>query len=437
MADETLSPADLAGRALGERVRVGGRVLASAPGALVVADALGALRVALEPAGASAAGPGDATGAPAGAKAERAAGPDDATGAEAAGPGDLVVVEGRLAAGGRLEGARVAFRQRPAGPHDAPGGDVRRLLHGGVGRALAARALALGAVRSFFDARGFVEVETPLRVPCPGLDPHLVGVPAGPGRYLITSPEYQMKRLLAGGVPRCYQLARCFRGDESGRLHEPEFTMLEWYRSFAGVDDVMADTEAIVRAAAAALGRPDRLESGGLVASLEGPFARVTVAEAFARYAGVGEAEMLRLAAEDETAYFRVFVEAIEPSLAALGRPAFVVDFPVAHASLARQKPADPRYAERFELYAAGVELCNGFGELTDPAEQRARFERDLAARRERGLAAYPIDERFLAALAEGMPPSAGNALGFDRLVALALGAPSVGAVMAFPDATL
>jgi elongation factor P--(R)-beta-lysine ligase len=408
MHDATLAPADLAGRAAGERVRVGGRVLASADGLLVVADALRALRAALDPA------------AP-----------------EAAEPGDLVVLEGRVAPGAQLEGARVVFRQRPASPPDRPGGDVRRFLDGGVGRALAARADARRALQAFFDARGFLEVETPLRVPCPGLDPHLVGVPAGEGRYLITSPEYQMKRLLVGGVPRCYQFARCFRGDESGHLHEPEFTMLEWYRAFAGVDDVIGDTEALVRATCAALGRPDRLESDGRVASLDGPFLRVRVAEAFARYAGIDEGEMLRLASDDETAYFRTFVETIEPALARLGRPVFVVDFPAAHASLARKKPDDPRYAERFELYAAGVELCNGFGELTDPAEQRARFEHDLEIRRERGLASYPLDERFLAALSEGMPPSAGNALGFDRLVALILGAAAVGDVMAFSGSTL
>lgn len=403
---ETLAPAGLAGRAAGDRVRVGGRVLASDGAALVMADALASLRVAL------------ATPTP-------------------LAPGDLVVVEGRVASAGRLEDAAVVFRQAPVAPPDVPGGDVRRFLGGGVGRALRARAEALRAVRGFFDRRGFLEVETPVRVPCPGLDPHLTGLAAGPGRYLITSPEYQMKRLLVGGVPRCYQLARCFRGDESGRLHESEFTMLEWYRAFAGVEAVMADTEAIVRETCAALGRPDRLESGRHVASLDGPFPRLRVAEAFARHAGVGEAEMLRLASEDETAYFRIFVETIEPAVAASGRPVFVVDFPAVHASLARRRPDDPRYAERFELYAAGVELCNGFGELTDPAEQRARFGRDLEVRRERGLEAYPPDERFLAALDEGMPPSAGNALGFDRLVALALGAREIGDVMAFPDATL
>jgi elongation factor P--(R)-beta-lysine ligase len=424
MADETLptlSPSDLGRHAAGERVRVGGRVLVSDGDTIVLADAFGTLRIELDAAELVALGPG---------RIERGA-------CELAVAGDLVVLEGRLVAAGRLEGARFVNGEHPWREPGAVGGDVRRFLDGGVGRALRARAEALRATRSFFDARGFLEVETPLRVPCPGLDPHLVGVPAGAGRFLITSPEYQMKRLLVGGVPRCYQLTRCFRGDESGRLHQPEFTMLEWYRAFASVDDVMADTEAVVRAVAAALGRPDRLASGGAVASLEGPFPQVRVADAFARYAGVGEAEMLRLAVDDETAYFRVFVEIIEPALAAEGRPVFVVDFPAAHASLARLRPGDPRYAERFELYAAGVELCNGFGELSDAAEQRARFARDVAVRRARGLEAYPPDERFLRALEEGMPPSAGNALGFDRLVALAIGAPSVGDVMAFPDETL
>jgi lysyl-tRNA synthetase class 2 len=404
---ETLAVADLGGRPAGEGVCVGGRVLAAEGSSLVLADAFAVATVAL------------ASPSP-------------------VGPGDLVVVEGRVAPAGGVEGGRLVYRARPAAPPDVPGGDVRRLLAGGVGRALGARAAALRAVRAYFDGRGFVEVETPVRVPCPGLDPHLAGVGAGPGRYLITSPEYQMKRLLVGGVPRCYQFARCFRGDEVGRLHQPEFTMLEWYRAFAGVESVMADTEALVRATCAALGRPGRLEAGGLAAELGGgPFERLRVADAFERYAGVGEGEMLRLAADDEAAYFRALVDAVEPALARAGRPVFLVDFPATHASLARRRPDDPRYAERFELYAAGVELCNGFGELTDPAEQRARFARDLEVRRARGLDAYPPDERFLAALDEGLPPSAGNALGFDRLVALALGAPGVGEVMAFPDAAL
>jgi lysyl-tRNA synthetase class 2 len=167
--------------------------------------------------------------------------------------------------------------------------------------------------------------------------------------------------------------------------------------------------------------------------SLDAPFARVAVGEAFARHAGVPADEAIALASNDEERFFRILVDQVEPALAAEPRPVFLVDYPAPFASLARLKPDDPRLCERFELYACGIELCNGFGELTDPAEQRARFERDQAARAALGKPAYPIDERFLAALEEGMPPSAGNALGVDRLIALCLGAEAIADVMAFP----
>jgi lysyl-tRNA synthetase class 2 len=260
-----------------------------------------------------------------------------------------------------------------------------------------------------------------------------------------------MKRLLSGGVPRCFQIARCFRRGEVGGRHNPEFTMLEWYRAFAGVEEVMADTEAVVRGVAAALGTGGALRAAGeryeghsratgspegptdAVATLDGPFARLTVGEAFARFAGVPEDEAIAMASRDEDRYFRLLVDAVEPALARIGRPVFLVDFPAPHASLARLKPSDPRVCERFELYVAGVELCNGFGELTDPREQRARLERDQAARAGQGKAVYPIDERFLGALEEGMPPAAGNALGVDRLIALCLGAARIGDVLSFP----
>jgi lysyl-tRNA synthetase class 2 len=159
----------------------------------------------------------------------------------------------------------------------------------------------------------------------------------------------------------------------------------------------------------------------------------MTVAEAFARFAGVREAEVFRLARDDADAFFRLLVERVEPELAAATTPVFLVDYPIEHASLARAKPSDRRVCERFELYLGGIELCNGFGELTDPDEQRRRFLRDQDARAAAGKPIYPIDERFLAALAEGMPPSAGNALGIDRIVALCLGVPEIAGVMPFP----
>jgi lysyl-tRNA synthetase class 2 len=213
--------------------------------------------------------------------------------------------------------------------------------------------------------------------------------------------------------------------------------MLEWYRAYAGYERVMDDTEQIVRAVAVALRGSARLSVDGREIDASGPFARITVAEAFERHARVPPDETLRLATHDEDTFFRLMVDAVEPALAREPVPVFLVDYPAPQASLARKKPGDPRWAERFELYAGGVELCNGFGELTDPIEQRARFDADLEERARRGLPVYPVDERFLAALFEGMPPCAGNALGVDRLVMLATGARSLAEVQAFPAGEL
>jgi lysyl-tRNA synthetase class 2 len=291
------------------------------------------------------------------------------------------------------------------------------------------RAVLLAQVRAFFEARGFLEVETPLLVPSPGLDLHLDAFEAKTlhaARYLITSPEYQMKRLLGDGYERIFQVCKCFRKGELGERHNPEFTMLEWYRANAGVDDVMRDTEQLV----SSLTR-GQITIGARTVDTRAPFERWTVCEAFERFAGVSADETIEMAAEDEDRYFRLLVDAVEPGIAALDHALFLTEYPSSQASLARKKPDDPRVAERFELYVAGVELCNGFGELTDPIEQRARLERDQEERKSRGLPIYPIDERFLDALAR-MPPSGGNALGIDRLIALACGTTEIRHVIAF-----
>jgi lysyl-tRNA synthetase class 2 len=293
------------------------------------------------------------------------------------------------------------------------------------------RARVCAEVRRFFDARGFLEVQTPVMVPSPGLDVHLdafeiAGGDGGAPRWLSTSPEYQMKRLLADGLTRIYQIAPCFRRGERGARHNPEFTMVEWYRAGAGVDDVMSDTEQLV---AGTTGGAVHLD--GRRIELQPPFARIGVCEAFERFAGWSRDETLAAAEGDEDRYFRALVDRVEPALATADGGVFLVDFPAAQASLARTHPADARLAERFELYVAGVELCNGFGELVDPAEQRRRLERDQETRRARGLSVYPIDERFVAALGR-VPPSGGNALGLDRLVALACGTTDIADVLAF-----
>jgi len=293
------------------------------------------------------------------------------------------------------------------------------------------RARAVAAARRFFDARGFVEVATPVMVPSPGLDVHLdafevAGGDRGAPRWLTTSPEYQMKRLLGDGWTRIYQIAPCFRRGEIGALHNPEFSMLEWYRANAGVEDVMRDTEQLV---AHVTGGSVHL--GDRIVDLRPPYERIPVCEAFARFAGWSRDETLDAAARDETRYFRALVDVVEPSLERMDQGVFLVDYPLTQASLARVKPDDPHLAERFELYVAGVELCNGFGELVDASEQRRRLVRDRQDRSQRGLPVYPIDERFLDALAR-VPPSSGNALGLDRLVALACGTREIARVIAF-----
>jgi lysyl-tRNA synthetase class 2 len=336
-------------------------------------------------------------------------------------PGDLLVLEGRWSRQKRLEDAKIV--ERTPCPLPRGDGEISRFSYQGSGRAVRARARALRAIREWFEAERFLEVDTPARVRTPGLDLHVDALPQA-GGHLVTSPEFFMKRMLAGGFPRIYQLAHCFRADEQGAQHEPEFMMLEWYRAFADVERVMADTEQIVRCVFETIGK--RLAS-------KRPFERLPVREAFRRFAN--EPDAASLAKRNSDRYFELLVDRVEPALDALERPIFLVDYPISEASLARPSPADPEVAERFELYLSGVELCNGFGELTDPAEQRRRFQEDRRQRKRLGRPDYSLDERFLSALDEGMPRASGNALGVDRLIALALGATSIQDVMAFPEA--
>jgi elongation factor P--(R)-beta-lysine ligase len=303
---------------------------------------------------------------------------------------------------------------------------------------LAERARLLASTRDFFASRGYLEVETPLAVPSPGLDLHLDAFELGPHvtegaagakrRFLSTSPEYQMKRLLAEGHDRIFQLTRAFRRGERGERHNPEFSILEFYRA-PGIEAVIRDTEQLVA----------RL-TGGSVAigdrriDVRPPFARIPLVEAFVRFAGIAPEETLRLAEDDEDRFFEILAFTVEPGLAGLDHAVLVTDYPTSQASLARRKPDDSRFAERFELYVAGIELCNGFGELTEPVEQRARLERDQLARGRLGKPVYPIDRRFLDALERGLPECGGNAIGFDRLAALACGLPTIADVLAFTD---
>ena len=303
------------------------------------------------------------------------------------------------------------------------------------------RATLITALRAFLDDSGSIEVETPALVRSPGVDVHLDAIPGGDG-WLATSPEYHMKRLLADGAGPIHQLGKAWRAGEVGAMHEPEFTLLEWY--VPGADDagLMAQTEALVRRAADAL----QIEPGWG----DAPFARVTFREAFEEHAGLDPcaADARRLGMLLRAGGTRpprgatrgdledlVLALVVQPRVAA-DRPTFVTDWPVERAALARVRPgrdtAAAPAAARFELYWRGVELCNGYHELADAAEQRRRIERDNAARAGLDKVPYPVDERFLAALDRGLPDCAGNALGVDRLFMVLCGLDDIGEARAF-----
>jgi len=326
-----------------------------------------------------------------------------------------------------------------------------------------ARARLAAEVRRFLTASGYEEVETPALVPAPGMEPHLHpfetrfspegGRDTGSSRplWLVTSPEYAMKRLLAEGFPRVFQLARVWRNGEVSATHNPEFTMLELYRSGTDHRGVMEDLERLVESCARAL-RPDgaaRSDRGGRTVSLSPPFERLTCEEAFRRHAGIdlgaclGDGEALRRAAlaaghdggpggePFEDVFFRVMLAAVEPGLGQ-GRPTYLTAWPASMAALARLDASDPRWADRFELYAGGLELANGFHELNDAAEQRRRLVAEQEERRRLGRPALPLDEAFLGAVGR-MPQAGGVAVGLDRLLMLLSGAESIEEVLLFP----
>jgi lysyl-tRNA synthetase class 2 len=298
---------------------------------------------------------------------------------------------------------------------------------------LARRHELLRALRGFFDSSGFTEVETPSMVRSPGLDLYIEAfevVGLRERRWLQASPEYHMKRLLAAGMRRIYQVCKTFRREEQGALHQPEFTMVEWYRADAGMSEMMRDTEALVAHVARAILGTTRIPGvGGDAAEIDvaPPWERLTVRAAFERYASRAYDVLI----SDEESFYRTLIDEVEPRLG-VQRPTLLTHYPVSMAALARVCPDDPEVAERFEAYIGGVELCNGFGELVDPDEQRARLRADADRRASLGKPAYPIDERFLGALQHGIPPSGGNALGVDRLLMLLLGARDIAEVVAF-----
>jgi len=290
---------------------------------------------------------------------------------------------------------------------------------------LTLRSRVLRAVRDFFYAQDFIEVETPVRIPAPALETHIDAPPSGRA-WLRASPELHMKRLLADGCLRLFQIGPCFRSGECGRRHNPEFTMLEWYRAGADYTDILRDTEAL-------LAHVFQQACGGTVLTYRGqtidlarPWHCHTVREAFRTWAGWDPSEHW-----DPDRFDADLVGLVEPALPQ-DKPCVLTDYPAPAASLARLKADDPRVAERWEVYVGGLELANAYSELCDPAAQRARFLEAAAERRALGKEVYPLDEPFLAALEQGLPPCGGIALGIDRLVMLACGATDIAEVRPF-----
>ena len=329
---------------------------------------------------------------------------------------------------------------------------------------LTARGAITKAVRRWFEDQGFTEVEAAALQVSPGNEAHLHAFSTqaiGPdGRrsamHLHTSPEFAAKKLLAAGETKIFDLARVWRNRERGPLHHPEFTLLEWYRTHAPYETLMQDCAHLLALAAETLGARTLTWRGAVADPFAAP-EKVSVAEAYDRFAGidllatVGEdgstdraalasaaaSAGVRVAVDDTWAdiFSRIMVEKVEPNLG-FGRPTILCEYPTAEAALARPKASDPRVAERFELYACGVELANAFGELTDAAEQRRRFDAEMDEKARVYGERYPIDEDFLAALAH-MPPASGAALGFDRLVMLAAGAQRIEQVIWTPVAAV
>jgi lysyl-tRNA synthetase class 2 len=305
--------------------------------------------------------------------------------------------------------------------------DERRPL-ARLGLNLRRRALIVDSIRAFFRGRDFLEVETPLRVPAIAPEPHIVPFQSEDW-WLATSPELHMKRLLAAGYSRLFQIARCFRRGERGRWHNPEFTMLEWYRAGAGYHDIITEVEDLVAAVAAGLGLGARLKYRGHEIDITRPWPVTTVREAFVRLAGWDP-----VSAPEPARFDTDFVTRVLPGLAP-GRPAVLADYPAAMASLARLKPDDPAVAERAEVFIGGLELANVYGELTDAAELAERFRRAVEEIRRQGRPAPPMPERFLESLPH-LPACGGVALGIDRLVMLCCDAASIDEVMAFNEET-
>jgi len=291
------------------------------------------------------------------------------------------------------------------------------------------RAQLIQAVRKFFIDNDYLEIETPCRIPAPAPEAHIEAEVSGDW-FLCTSPELCMKRLMAAGYPRIFQICRCFRQKERGSKHLPEMTMLEWYTAGHNYFNMMEQCEELIRFVARRAGFEDFLIYQGNRIDLNAPWPRMSVSDAFERFSSVSmETAVLQDRFDQLTAFD------IEPNLGH-NKPLFLYDYPAAAASLARLKPENRSIAERFELYISGLELCNAFSELTDPIEQRTRFENEQKNRIKSGLPAYPLPEKFLESL-QFMPESSGIALGIDRLVMLFANTANIDDVVAFTSEEL
>lgn len=327
------------------------------------------------------------------------------------------------------------------------------------------RMMVVDKIRKFFSNEGFLEVETPQMVRLPGMEPYLdvfktgftgwnraeggVAEPVAEDMYLITSPEYAMKKLLVAGFEKIFQICRSFRNKENlSELHNPEFTILEWYRAYSSYEEIMDDTERLVLWLAQEVSASADLTFNGHNVNLFAPWPRVKVKDLFKDLAGIPYEEfedpgkfreaVLRKGykvgkdAPYEDLFFVVFLNEIEPRLG-LEKPVIVYEYPVQMAALSRKCEDDPRYAERFEVYVAGVEICNAFSELNDYVEQGRRLEEERKERAKLGKADYPVDQSFVSALQFGMPPSGGIALGVDRLAMLLTGTGDINDIIFFP----
>ena len=291
------------------------------------------------------------------------------------------------------------------------------------------RAGFIQGLRDLFTERRFLEVETPVRIPAPAPEEHIEAIPSGDW-FLQTSPELGMKRLLAAGYPRIFQFCKCFRAGERGGRHLPEFTILEWYVAGFDYTELMDQCEELLVAGLKTMGFDRHIVWQNKKIIIASPWERLTVADAFLKFAPISAQEALSQHRFDE-----ILVEYIEPHLGG-ERPTFLYDYPAPLAALARIKNSDPAVAERFELYIGGMELANGFSELTDADEQRKRFEEVSEARAAKHWASYAMPEKFLSSLKQ-MPPAAGIALGIDRLIMLLADTENIDDVVAFPPESL